>query len=106
MADLDGVPLERVPPRHDGLAACRLCSSSDAGADHDWCPAAEGLVCETCCRRVLLGEDTRLYAIAATRVDGDDSVENLSIACFGCDRGRRWFAEQLQRRLDGGAKPC
>ena len=106
MADLDGVPLERVPPRHDGLAACRLCSSSDAAAGHAWCPAAGGLVCDTCCRRVLLGEDTRLYAIAATRPDGDETVETLVSACFGCERGRRWFSEQLQNRLGRGPAPC
>ena len=106
MAALDGVPLERRPPRHDGLATCRLCSSSDAAADHEWCPAAEGLVCDACCRHVLLGEDTRLYAIAATRADGDDTVENLTSACFGCDRGRRWFAQQLQDRFGRGTRPC
>jgi hypothetical protein len=36
MADLDGIPLERVQRRHDGLASCRLCSTGDAAADHDW----------------------------------------------------------------------
>ena len=90
---------------HDGALRCALCADASPDAGHDWCPAAEGLVCETCCRRVLLGKDTRLYAIAATRVDGDDSVENLSVACFGCDRGRRWFAEQLHRRLGSGTEP-
>ena len=105
MADLDGVPLKRVPPPHDGLAACRLCSSSDPAADHDWCLAAEGLVCDACCRRVLLGDDAPLHAIAATRVDGDDAG-NLATACFRCERGHRWFAEQLQDRLGRRTEPC
>jgi hypothetical protein len=106
MADLDGIPLERVQRRHDGLASCRLCSTGDAAADHDWCPAAQGLVCGACCRRVLLGDDSRLSAIAATRLDGDEPPEGLTTACFSCERGHRWFAEQLHDRLIGNSEPC
>ena len=105
MADLDGAPLERVPPRHDGLAACRLCSSSDAAADHDWCPAAEGLVCDGCCRAVLLGDDVRLRTLTATRVDEDEAGSPVP-ACFGCERGHRWFAAQVRSRIGRRSEPC
>jgi hypothetical protein len=108
MAALDDIPLVIVPPRHDGLATCRLCTTVEAAADHEWCPAVGGLVCERCCRRALLGEDTRLFVIAATRAgDADaDAPEDLAAACVGCSRGRRWFEEQLREHLNPGGEPC
>jgi len=106
MAGLDDIPLVIVPPRHDGLATCRLCTTVDAAADHDWCPAVGGLVCDPCCRRALLGEDMRLFVIAATRVGEVDAPEDLAAACMNCARGRRWFEEQLRDRLNPGGAPC
>jgi len=54
---------------------------------------------------VLLGDDARLHTIAATRVDEDDAA-GLATACFRCERGHRWFAEQLQDRLGRSTEPC
>ena len=108
MAGLDNIPMVIVPPRHDGLAACRLCTTVDAAADHDWCPAVGGLVCDACCRRALLGEDTRLFVVAAARAaDADaDTTEDLATACVECARGRRWFEEQLRDSLTRRGEPC
>lgn len=106
MAGLDDIPLVIVPPRHDGLATCRLCTTVDATADHDWCPAVGGLVCGACCRRALVGEDTRLFVVAAARVGSVDATEGLANACLECARGRRWFEEQLRDLLTPRREPC
>jgi len=106
MAGLDETPLPMAAARHDGLASCRLCASGDAAADHDWCPAVGGLVCEACCRRALVGDDSRLYAISAARAEGTETAEDLAAACMGCARGRRWFEEQLRLRRPEGGEPC
>jgi hypothetical protein len=105
MAGLDEAPWGRTAPRHDGLAACRLCSSGDAAADHDWCPAVRGLICGACCRHALLGDDSRLYVVAGG-TGAEEAADDLAAACMGCARGQRWFAEQLRERLTRGPGPC
>jgi hypothetical protein len=105
MADLDRTPPERLPLRHDGLASCRLCASADAAAEHDWCPASEGLVCEACCRRVLLGDPSRLE-VAMGDADSPDVFETLITTCLSCERAKRWYAEQVYGRFAGGVGPC
>jgi hypothetical protein len=105
MADLDRTPQARQTQRHDGLASCRLCASADAAADHDWCPASEGLVCAACCRRVLLGDASPLETAMAD-ADSPEAFEALITACLGCDRAQRWYAEQIHRRFVGGPGPC
>ena len=105
MADLDRTPQARQAPRHDGLASCGLCASVEAAADHDWCPASEGLVCAACCRQVLLGDASRLE-IALADPDSPDAFESLITTCLGCDRARRWYAEQIHGRFVGGPGSC
>ncbi len=105
MADLDRTPQARPQRRADGLASCRLCASVEAEADHDWCPASDGLVCAACCRRVLLGDVSRL-ASAMADADSPDTFEAMMTACLGCDRAHSWYAEQVHRRFVGGAGPC
>lgn len=102
MAGLDRTDPITPSARHDGIAACRLCSSSDADAAHEWCPAVGGLVCGACCRQILLGDALRLAAEIASQED----AEALVATCRGCERGHRWFAERVHDRLAPGAIPC
>ncbi len=105
MADLDQAPLERPPHRHDGLAACRLCSSVDAAAQHDWCPAREALVCDACCRRLLAGDVSRADPLVGDP-DPLEAFDTLITTCIACERGRRWYAEQIQNHFGSGPEPC
>lgn len=105
MAGLDNEPLTHCPDRHDGMASCRLCSSTDADAGHEWCAAREGLVCDDCCRLVLCGD------IGFVRPPGPssglaESAEVIISACLGCERGRRWYTDQLLRSFTHGAGTC
>jgi hypothetical protein len=91
MAGLDTDPLHQAPPLQDGEARCRLCATAEPEAEHDWCRAASGLVCDACCHRVLLGDLGRIMAAAFGGADPDDSLG----ACAECERGQRWFARQV-----------
>jgi hypothetical protein len=91
MAQLDTDPLPQVEPPHDGMARCRRCATIDPGAGHDWCQATQGLVCESCCHHVLLGN---LGRIMSGSFESDGSEQQLSV-CAECERGQRWFASQV-----------
>lgn len=103
MAGLDSDPLAHGPGPHDGMASCRLCSSTEAAADHDWCAASGGLVCDACCRRVLLGEVSHLGRPVD---DLADCAESIISACLACERGRRWYADQMLEHVTRGAGSC
>jgi hypothetical protein len=74
MAGLDTDPLPFAPPPRDGQAHCRLCATTEPDADHDWCRAASGLVCEACCHRVLLGDFGRIVASALGHLGSLESL--------------------------------
>jgi hypothetical protein len=101
MAGLDTDPLPFKPSPQDGQARCRLCATSDPRAEHDWCRAVSGLVCQDCCHRVLLGDLGRLMAITY----GGGDVELGLGACAECERGQRWFAHQVLGVVTRGALP-
>ena len=68
----------------DGRAQCRLCTD-DHSAEQDWCPAAEALVCDSCCYQIISGDPRRLLnaAHAASRtVSPLDIISN----CAECRR--------------------
>jgi hypothetical protein len=73
------------------MARCRRCATVDPGAEHDWCEAAQGLVCESCCHHVLLGNLGKLM----TGSLGADGLERELSVCAECERGQRWFAHQV-----------
>jgi hypothetical protein len=106
MAGLDERPSEWTTPRHDGLAVCRMCTSSDPDAGHAWCPAIGALVCDGCCHEALIGEDSRLFAAAAAAAERADAAEDLATSCIECERGQRWFADRIRERIARGPAPC
>ena len=81
-------------PSHDGALRCLLCADADPSQDHEWCAAADSLVCDRCCVSLLQGSPHRLFSIAANTgriVTPDDLFQ----ACAGCDRAHRHAAERL-----------
>lgn len=45
---------------YDGALRCLLCRDASPGAEHGWCPAARGMVCDSCCRRLVSGDPGKL----------------------------------------------
>ena len=106
MAGLDNEPLTPERERHDGMAACRLCSSTDAIAGHAWCAASGGgLVCDECCRRVLLGDIWQARPLLAAS-ELAERADMIISACLECERGQRWYTEQLRLHFADGNVPC
>ena len=101
MAGLDTDPLQLTPAPHDGLAHCVLCATVDPHAEHDWCRAISGLVCEACCQRVLVGDLGRLMAAML----GASDAEPQFGPCAECERGTRWFARHILGHLADGTLP-
>lgn len=99
MARFDADPLQFRPALSDGPARCRVCATTAADAEHEWCPAAEALVCEECCRRILLGS-VGAYIAAAVGAGSDPTPS----ACADCERGQRWFAGQVLGALGTGER--
>lgn len=88
------------PARHDGTLRCVLCADTRAEADHDWCAAAECIVCDPCCDALLDGDVRRLVSIAANagRVVTPDALFH---ACSQCERvSRRLADEALMFEID------
>jgi len=107
VAGLDTQPLNHTPDAHDGQAVCRVCSTPAADAGHDWCSAASGLVCRTCCQRALLGDGGKLIAASAGTAPTpcDDECPGPLSACAECERGRRWFADHMLGFMTRGSTP-
>lgn len=49
---------------YDGGLTCRLCPDPRPSEDNEWCPIAERVVCENCCRALMLGDDRLRAAVA------------------------------------------
>ena len=91
MARADRQPdLEATTP-WDGRARCRLCSE-DLGADHGWCTAAGGLVCDGCCEEVLGGDSSRLEHAAAASSRRIAPLEVMA-SCLACPRLDRMLVD-------------
>jgi hypothetical protein len=106
MAGLDADPLASSAPRpHDGQARCCVCTDADASAEHEWCAAVSGLVCRTCCQRILLGDLGRVMAAAMGASEPcHDAAEALG-PCAECVRGGRWLAQNALGLGDGRTMP-
>ena len=81
------------PARWDGAVRCVLCAGGEDRTDHDWCAAAEALVCDGCCVEMLNGEPRRMIA-AAQAASRTVSPLELVAACAECTRLPRMLAEE------------
>jgi hypothetical protein len=82
----------------DGAVSCRLCGDRQGLADHEWCPAAEALVCDDCCEALLRGEPRRLIAAAEVSPRGASPLD-LALVCTGCRRLHRMLADDDEEVL-------
>jgi hypothetical protein len=76
----------------DGAVQCELCGDRNGPADHDWCPAAETLVCDECCEDLLRGDPRRVMAAAQTATKTATPLELIS-ACTACGRLSRMLVD-------------
>jgi len=79
-------------PTHDGALRCVLCADTGPAADHDWCPAAECLVCDGCCASLLEG-DPRLLVSVMANAGRIVTPDGLLDACARCERVALRLAE-------------
>lgn len=105
MAGLDTDPLKPAARPHDGQARCHICTDADASAEHDWCAAVGGLVCRSCCQRILLNDLGRLMAVAVGAVAADDDAAKDLGPCSECERGGRWLAHNALGLTDSRRMP-
>lgn len=85
--------------RWDGAVRCVLCADGERAVEHEWCAAAEALVCDSCCMEVLNGEPRRIVA-AAHAASRTVSPLDLVGACATCDRLPRMIAEDSAPLVD------
>ena len=100
MADLDTDPLSRTALPHDGEVRCRLCASADPTACHEWCQAISGLLCESCCQRILLGDLERLMSAAM-----GGPLPESTLRCAECERGQRWITGHVLSAIRHVTRP-
>lgn len=78
--------------RFDGGLTCRLCADTRPSEENDWCPLAERVVCESCCRALMLGDERLRSAVGELR--GDElKVDDIIAECVQCDRLVRLVSE-------------
>lgn len=92
-------------PSHDGALRCVLCAGAGTGEGHDWCAAAECIVCGECCGALIDGDVDRLVSITANsgRFVTPDA---LARSCMVCARAHRHVAERVLDEELEGAEPC
>jgi superfamily II helicase len=78
----------------DGSVRCVLCADTERATEHEWCAAAEALVCDSCCNELLNGEPRRILA-AAEAESRNVSPLDLVAACADCDRLHRMIAGEV-----------
>lgn len=91
--------------RYDGAFRCGLCLDPFPAPDNDWCPVAEGVVCEDCCRELMMGDERRLAEVSRGRdqvLESDDVIAH----CAECERLIRLVSDHiLDGELDGVRLP-
>ena len=83
--------------RWDGAFRCGLCPDRIPQPDNDWCPVFEGVVCEDCCRSLMMG-DERLLAEVSEAAGREITPDDVIARCTECERLIRIVSEHL---LDG-----
>lgn len=76
---------QRTRERWDGAVRCILCAGTHHDDAHEWCAAAEALVCDPCCTEMLNGEPRRMIA-ALQASTGPVSPLDVISACSECAR--------------------
>ncbi len=96
-------PLPHLP--YDGAASCRLCQTFEPDVEHEWCPAVAALVCESCCRRLMGGDEERLSGV---ELDNGETMtlDVLYLACATCHRAPRRLAERILQDAEPHGLPC
>ena len=85
---------------HDGVVRCALCTHAEPGADYDWCPASEGVICDSCCNALTSGNPQRLLE-ASVRVGEPVNPLRILQACTSCPRLIDRVQESVLDELDG-----
>lgn len=80
------------PERFDGAFRCRLCPDQLPSVENDWCPVAAGVVCEDCCRALMMG-DARLLDAVAKRLGRGVDQQDVIERCMQCERLVRLVSE-------------
>ncbi len=88
-ANEDSMP---VPERFDGALRCRLCPDLSPAEDNDWCPLAAGVVCDDCCRALMMGDERLLDAVSRRR-GHEIGMEQVVESCMQCERLVRLVTE-------------
>lgn len=79
---------------YDGGLTCRLCPDPRPSEDNEWCPIAERVVCEDCCRALMLGDD-RLRRAVAELNGGARTPDDVIAACVACERLGKLIEEHV-----------
>jgi hypothetical protein len=82
-----------------------VCTDADASAEHEWCAAVSGLVCRSCCQRILLGDLGRMMAIVVGAVTPAAGEPDDLGPCSECERGGRWLANNALGLTDSRRMP-
>jgi hypothetical protein len=80
------------PDRFDGAFRCHICPDHFPREDNDWCPIARAVVCDDCCRALMMG-DERAADVVALRVGHDLDGDEIIDSCMRCDRLVRLVSE-------------
>lgn len=78
--------------RHDGALLCTMCVDTRPREDNDWCPVSGSVVCDDCCRDLMLGEERALLVASEAR-GHDIQPEDVISVCTSCERLIRLVSE-------------
>jgi hypothetical protein len=79
--------------KHDGALLCTLCVDTRPREDNDWCPVTGSIVCEDCCRGLMMG-DERVVLAAAELTGREPEPEDVLSVCTECPRLIRIVTEE------------
>jgi non-ribosomal peptide synthetase component F len=86
--------------RHDGAFACTLCAERQPDADNDWCPITRSVVCDDCCRELMMAEE-RVTMAASAEIGHPFTPEDIVAACMACPRlARLVHLQALENAVD------
>lgn len=67
---------------YDGALLCTTCADRRPREDTDWCPAIGRVVCDDCCRSLMLGE----HRILKSGAEDAMTLDQIVVACVACPR--------------------